>query len=267
MKTAIIIVNWNGRELTQQCLEGLALWEPSAQIYVVDNGSTDGSSDHIKCNFPSINLITSPTNLGFGGGNNLGIKRALEDGYDAVFLLNNDTIIDEPFLEIIESQCVSPSIGVIGPVVVDGYDPGTIQCRGGRVSLHFSSFPYLGQGEIFVKSNMISEVGYVLGAAMLVKKEVFEAIGMFDQEYFPAYVEEADLCYRAKLSGFGSYISHSARIRHIGGQSSGGSDSEFRRMMKNRFLFAVKHGNAFQFLTSSLVIALRVFIKKMSSGS
>lgn len=263
MKTAIIIVNWNGRELTQQCLEGLSLWEPNVPIYLVDNGSTDGSVDHLTRLFPSTILIRSSTNLGFGGGNNLGIEKALEDGYDAVFLLNNDTIIDEPFLEIIESQCKNPSIGIIGPVVVDGHDSEATQCRGGAISLNLSSFPYLGQGEVFTKSNMVSEVGYVLGAAMLIKKEVIENIGMFDQEFFPAYVEEADLCHRAKLSGFRSYISHSVRIRHIGGQSSGGSDSEFRRMMKNRFLFAVKHASPFQFVLSSFVICMRVLIKKI----
>ena len=263
MKTAIIIVNWNGRELTQQCLAGLSKFEPNASIYLVDNGSTDGSADYLKTLFPSVTLIRSSTNLGFGGGNNLGIERALKDGYDAVFLLNNDTIIDEPFLEIIESKCMDPSIGIIGPVVVNGDDPKTTQCRGGTVSINFSTFPYIGQGEVFAKSDIISEVGYVLGAAMLIKKEVIKKIGMFDQEFFPAYVEEADLCYRAKLLGYRSVISHSARIRHIGGQSSGGSDSEFRRMMKNRFLFSLKHANPFQFILSSLVIFIRVFIKKI----
>jgi GT2 family glycosyltransferase len=266
MKTAIIIVNWNGRELTQQCLEGLSLWEPNVAIYLVDNGSTDGSVAHLSSLFPSVIVIESSTNLGFGGGNNLGIEKALEDGFDAVFLLNNDTIIDEPFLEIIESQSDDPSIGIIGPVVVDGYGPETIQCRGGAISLSFSSFPYLGQGEVFAKTNIVSEVGYVLGAAMLIKKEVFDSIGMFDQEFFPAYVEEADLCYRARLRGFRSYISHSVRIRHIGGQSSGGSDSEFRRMMKNRFLFAIKHASAVQFVLSALVISARILIKKILVG-
>ncbi len=266
MKTAIIIVNWNGRELTRQCLEGLSKWEPSAAIYLVDNGSTDGSADYISQFFSSIKLIRSATNLGFGGGNNLGIEQAIDDGYDAVFLLNNDTIIDEPFLEVIESQCKDPSIGIIGPVVVDGHDPSHVQCRGGAISVNFSSFPYLGQGELFLKSNTISEVGYVLGAAMLIKKEVIDIVGLFDPEFFPAYVEEADLCYRAKLSGYRSYISHSARVRHIGGQSSGGSMSEFRRMMKNRFLFAIKHANAFQFSLSSFVICMRVLAKKIGIG-
>lgn len=263
MKTAIIIVNWNGRELTEQCIKGLSLHEPNASIYLVDNGSTDGSADYLEKLFPLVALIRSYTNLGFGGGNNLGIERALKDGYDAVFLLNNDTIIDEPFLEIIESQCVDPSIGIIGPVVVNGNDPKTTQCRGGSISINFSTFPYNGRGEVFTKSKIISEVDYVLGAAMLIKKEVIERVGMFDQEFFPAYVEEADLCYRAKLNGFRSFISHSARVRHIGGQSSGGSKTEFRRMMKNRFLFALKHGNTFQFALSSFVICLRILIKKI----
>ena len=95
----IILVNWNGYDLTQACLESLKeLQYSNFQTVLVDNGSIDGSGEKLKTEFPAITLLTSPENNGFTGGNNLGIQWALDHSYDQILLLNNDTLVEPDFL-------------------------------------------------------------------------------------------------------------------------------------------------------------------------
>lgn len=263
MKIGIVVLSWNSKGFIDDCLKGLLKFEKN-NIYVVDNNSEDGSGDYIAQAYPEVVLVRSIANLGFAAGNNVGIERVLRDGCEAVFLLNNDVIIDESFI----SGCVNilkndSSIGIIGPVIVEFDKPNIIQCAGGSISLWNLFFPYINRGKEYRREDRFEEVGYVLGAAMLIKKEVFDKIGVFDPEYYPAYVEEADFCYRAKLSGYKCAVYYGARIRHIGAKSSGGLVNSFRRMMVNRFLFAVKHLGPAYFFFASQIIIFRVIIKKM----
>lgn len=264
MKIGIVVLSWNSFDMLDVCLLGLKKHEQHP-VYVVDNGSVDGSPGKIQEKHPQVVLIRSPGNLGFAEGCNVGIRKALADGCDAIFLLNNDTIIDEPFADkcaaLLEADA---SIGVVGPVIVEGHEPDKIQCRGGRMTLWNLHFPFLGRGECYTKSERRDEVDWVLGAAMLIKREVFEAAGgLLDPEFYPAYVEEAELCYRARKAGYRSVITFGARVRHIGRQSAGGFRNAFRRMMCNRFLFGVKHLGVFRYAIASQVIVVRVIVEKL----
>ena len=264
MKVGIIVLSWNSKKFIDNCLGGLQKFEKS-KIYVVDNNSMDGSADYIALTYPEVVLIQSVANLGFAAGNNVGIERAINDGCEAVFLLNNDTIIDEPFI----SSCSkildeNPSFGVVGPVLVEADRPEIIQSAGGKISLWNLNFPYIGRGQKYQKSDCFKTVDYVVGAAMLIRKDVIEKNEGFDPEYYPAYVEEADFCYRASLLGYKNVVYYGSRVRHIGSQSSGGRKNAFRRMMVNRFLFAVKHLGFLNFISASLFIILRVLFKKLT---
>lgn len=263
MLVGIVILSWNSKDMIDVCLSGLLKYE-SSPVYVVDNGSEDGSPEFIEMSYPSVKLIRSPANLGFAAGNNLAIKQALLDGCNAVFLLNNDTIIDEEFLAPCV-QCLDndATVGVCGPVIVEGYQPDLIQCSGGRIHPWTLGFPYIRPGQHYERRNIIETVDYVLGAAILIRREVIEKTGGLDAEYFPAYVEEADLCYRAQSLGYKSVVTHAARVRHIGDSSSGSYDNSFRRYTSNRFLFGLKHLNPLKFLTAGLLLISKVFVKKI----
>ena len=264
MKTGVVVLSWNSCEMNDQCLAGLLKHE-SHPVYVVDNGSTDGSPEELAKNYPGVTLICSPGNLGFAEGCNVGIRRALADGCDAIFLLNNDTIIDEGFLDgCIETFNKDERIGIVGPVIVEGYEPDAVQCSGGKLSLWNLDFPFRGRGKTYKRSDSYEVVDWVLGAGMMIKKEVFEKSGgLLDPEFYPAYVEEAEFCYRAKKAGYKSAICHGVRIRHIGRQSSGGYKNAFRRMMANRFLFGIKHLGVVKFFTAGSYILLRVLLEKI----
>ncbi|MEY3643864.1 MAG: hypothetical protein RLZZ207_558, partial [Bacteroidota bacterium] len=118
-KVAIIIVNWNGYALTKACLESLKeLQYSNFKLILVDNGSVDGSGEKLKSEFPEIELLTSPDNIGFTGGNNLGIQWALDHSFDQVLLLNNDTLVEPDFLDPLVSFLEqNPDYGAVQPKI------------------------------------------------------------------------------------------------------------------------------------------------------
>jgi GT2 family glycosyltransferase len=264
MKIVCLFVTWNSSKLLEGSIGNLRTILPNQAIIVVDNGSVDQSPDNIQRRWPEIELHRLPTNTGFAGGNNYGVKAALQRGYDAIFLLNVDTIIDENFIapcvSILEKQ---PEVGIVGPVILEAFQDGVIQCAGGRIRSITLNFDFLDKGKKFIRRERLCDVGYVLGAAMLVRRTIFEQVGFFDEDYFPAYVEEADLCYRAKRAGYRSVVFHGCGIRHIGQQSSGGRLNAFNRWSKNKFYFAIKHSGSMAFLWGAMLVVFSVFYWKL----
>ena len=264
MKVGVVVLSWNSREFIEACLAGLRRHEPASPVYVVDNGSSDGSPDVLATAHPEVTLIKLPANLGFAGGSNVGVARALADGCEAVALMNNDTVIDEPFIDAcIRLLDEHPEIGIVGPVIVDAGDPTVVQCRGGRVGLWTLDFAYLGSGERYERRDRYDAVDYVLGAAMIVRREVLEATGGLDAEFFPAYVEEADLCFRAGRLGYRSAVYHGARVRHVGAKSGGTPEASFRRFTVNRLRFGLKHLSALRLLVATQAIAARAVAHRL----
>lgn len=263
MKTACLFVTWNSEPFLADSIGGILRFVAPEDIFVVDNGSTDNTVATLAREYPRVALIQLPVNTGFAGGNNVGMRAAIQNGYDAVYLLNIDTIIDEdsirPCLNVLESHS---DIGIVGPVVLEAYQDNVIQCEGGAIHPARASFPYRKPGATFHRQSGIVDVGYVLGAAMMIRREVIESIGYLDEDYFPAYVEEADFCFRARKAGFRSVIALDAAIRHIGEQSSGGRLKANNRIATHRFYFAIKHSGAAAFLAASIAIVSRALYWK-----
>jgi GT2 family glycosyltransferase len=263
MKIAYLFVTWNSESLLTDSIGRLAERVAPSDIIVVDNGSTDGSLETVRRSWPAVRSLSLPINTGFAAGNNYGMRAALAAGYEAVFLLNVDTIVTEDFVtpcrQILERH---RHIGIVGPTVLEAWDKEVIQCQGGRVRPWTLNFDYYAVGWPFARQDFHTPVGYVLGAAMLIRREVIESIGYLDEDYFPAYVEEADFCYRARLAGFGCVVHHGSAIKHIGAQSSGGRQKAFNRLSRQRFYFGVKFLGPFTFLFASALVVARVFYWK-----
>ncbi len=241
-KVFIIILNWNGAKDTIDCLKSLENIDyPDFEILVVDNGSTDDSVLKIKSQISNLKnkvvLIENKENLGFPAGNNVGIKYALEYGADYVLLLNNDTVVDGNFLK--EMVAVGESnalIGILGPKIYFYDDPKRIWFAGGSFNW-FRGSAHIGFGEIDSQNYQSEkEVGFITGCAMLVKKEVFaalgeprpagraalraslapserEKIGLLDERFF-LYYEDTDFCLKAKKAGFKCFFAPKAKIWH-----------------------------------------------------
>jgi GT2 family glycosyltransferase len=247
-KVTIIILNWNGKEDTIECLESLKhITYPNYEILLVDNGSTDGSVECFREQYPGMEIIETGDNLGFAEGNNVGIRRAMDEGADYVLLLNNDTVVDTEFLgELVYTAKTHTKAGIVGPKIYF-YNTNRIQSCGGIISL-YRGIVY-GQKKYQNDSNQFNEAintEFLSGCAMLIKIRVFEDVGFFDRSYF-AYYEDTDLCVRTKSTGYDLLCAQSSRIWHKGSQSSKVNRYGLYYGTRNVIKFEKKYANKFQF--------------------
>lgn len=255
-KVFIIILNWNNYKDTAECLESLAkIRYPNYEIILVDNGSSDGSADALEKEFPRVTLLRNPVNAGFAGGNNIGIKQALMSGADYVLLLNNDTTVSGDFLDVlIDFGQDHESVGILGPKVFCYGDPQQIWSMGGYFRRGKGSMNTIGHNRPdSARFQKAVEVDYVPGCAILIKKYVFEKIGLLDEDYF-FFAEESDFCLRAKKDGFQVFVVPASHIRHKTSQALGHTYSPvyvyFRS--RNRLLLVYKNFSLPYFLYSLL---------------
>ncbi len=245
-KVSIIILNWNGKRDTLECLDSVRRIDyPHFDIIVVDNGSTDDSVSAIRKAFPDVVLLETGKNLGFAGGNNAGIRYALKQGADYLFLLNNDTIVDQQILGCFMDASVR--IGqeaILGAKIYYHAEPDRIWYAGARWLEDISRFDHLGQGCIDDGKdfNTLSETDYVCGCALFVSARLLNRVGLLDEEFYLTF-EETDLCYRARKAGYKSYFVPKAKVWHKISVSFGGEGSALFHyfLMRNRLLWAKKN--------------------------
>lgn len=224
-KIAIVILNWNGLKDTIPCMESLsAIDYPDCDIILVDNGSTDGSAAILQERFPHVHHIVLPVNQGFAGGNNPGIAAALERGAEYVVLLNNDTVVAPDLLHrFIEGFNAEPRAGILGARIYLFDHRDTLDHLGGLWIKRKAHVQLVGfrEKETLPPSPSLLPLDYACGACMIIKRSVFEAIGLLEPRFF-LYWEENDFCLRAKRLGFLTFSCPTAKIWHKVAASSKG---------------------------------------------
>ncbi len=240
-RVTIVVLNWNGRDDTLACLASLRqLTYPAYQIVVVDNGSTDGSVEAIRAKYPDVPLVETGENLGYVGGNNVGLSWALERSADYVLLLNNDTEVTPDFLgELVRAAESVASVGIVGPTIYYFDRPQTIWSAGGAIDWMRGEPRMIGLDETDTGQFGCQPrpVDFVTGCALLVKPQVIQQIGMLDPRFF-AYYEEVEWCVRAAKAGFVIWHVPSAKIWHkISPEQRAASPQTHYYMTRNRLLF------------------------------
>ena len=258
-KVTIIILNWNGKEDTIECLESLKhITYPNYEILLVDNGSTDGSVECFRERYPGMEIIENGENLGFAEGNNVGIRKAMDEGADYVLLLNNDTVVDPEFLgELVTVGESDPKAGIVGPKIYF-YNSDRIQSCGGRINLYKGVVQGIKRYQRDLNhSTKVISTEFLSGCAMLIKKIVLEKVGLFDISYF-AYYEDTDLCIRTKSGGYDLVCVQSSMIWHKGSQSSKVNRFGLYYGTRNMIKFEKKYANSLQFIIFALYF---IFVK------
>ncbi|HUW24325.1 MAG TPA: glycosyltransferase family 2 protein [Patescibacteria group bacterium] len=261
VKLSIIILSWNTRELLNQCLKSLELG-PEVEVIVVDNGSTDGSAQAVKKEFPGVKLIINKENLGFSKGNNEGIKRAQGD---YIMLLNSDTLIKKGAIEkLINFLDEHSEIGIVGPKLLN--QDGSPQSNCGRfpnllVALVMLFAEHWG-ADNFVRCSPAKSglADWLMGAAFMARKEVFEKIGGLDEQLF-MYMEEVEWFYRSRKAGFLTYFFKEAEIIHLGrGSAKHGKKDPIINIYRGLLYFYRKHKNFPELFILRLMLKTKAFL-------
>jgi GT2 family glycosyltransferase len=278
-KVFITILNYNGNKDTYNCLNSLEELNTTGfelNVVVVDNASKEKFTEDKKYKF-DLKIIRSETNLGFSGGQNLGIKFALDNGADYVVILNNDVILNkELIVELLNTFETNKDCGIVSPKIYfakghefhkDRYQQNelgkVIWYAGGQIDWQNVIASHIGVDEVDKgQYQNVKEIDFASGCCEMIKREVFEKIGFFDDRYF-LYYEDNDLSQRAKKQGFKIYYQPKAMLWHINAGSAGGSGSGLQDyyITRNRLLFG------FGYATFRTKIALcRESLKNILTG-
>jgi GT2 family glycosyltransferase len=263
---SIVIVSWNTRELLAKCLESVldeirALYPLPVETLIVDNASKDGSAQMVRDRFPWASLIENRTNVGFAGGNNQAIPHS-KGRY--VLLLNPDTEVRPgAFRKLIQFMEAHREAGGAGPRLLNPDDtlqpscyPAPTLTRELWRLFHLDAIRHYGT---YCMSDWDPQenraVDTVQGACLILRSEVLDQIGLFDDEYF-IYSEEVDLCFRVRQAGWRLYWVPQALVVHYGGQSTQQVAAEmFLRLYQGKVIFFRKHYGRLATASYKLVLA------------
>jgi GT2 family glycosyltransferase len=259
-KISIVILNWNGLEDTIECLESLKkITYPNYEVIVVDNGSEGNDAQVLKERFGDcIHLIQNDRNCGFAGGNNIGMRYAVDNSQpDYILLLNNDTVVDPVFLdELVNVAEGDSSIGIAGAKIYFYDEPTRLQFVWGKMNLWTGEAvqtPQIiayrfGRKEIDKgQYDSAKAADWVTGCCFLIKRSVIESIGLLDEGYF-CYGEEVDYCFSARKAGYKTVYVPEAKVWHKLARSANRVTGFTRYYTaRNHFRFMKKHATRWQY--------------------
>ncbi|MBN1487905.1 MAG: glycosyltransferase family 2 protein, partial [Anaerolineae bacterium] len=198
MKASIIIVAWNGIDYLGPCLDSVLKQDTlDFEVIVVDNGSTDGSADFVAEHYPQVQLIRNSQNLGFAGGNNIGLRAA---SGAALVLLNQDTVVHENWLAALLTPLDDPTVGMVGCKML--YPDGRIQHAGAYIVDARGTPEHIGRYEDDAgQYDEPRDLECVTAAGVALRRSTLARVGPLDEGFYPAYFEDTDWCYRVREAG------------------------------------------------------------------
>jgi GT2 family glycosyltransferase len=250
----VIVPNFNGRSYLEECLDSLQGQSyDNYSLILVDNASSDGSAELARSSFPQVELVENTRNIGFAGGCNAGIRRALKGDTKYLVLVNSDTSADRDWLsELVAVAESDERIGICQSMIYMAGRPQVINTAGNES--HFLAFGYCGH-YLETDSGQFGEVHdipFASGSSMLARREVFEQIGLMDEDLF-LYQEDLDLCWRARLAGWRVVLAPRSKIYHH--YSFSRNDEKFYYLERNRLLVSLKN-----YSTRSLLVLAPAYL-------
>jgi len=259
-KVVVVILNWNGGDLTGRCLESLRQSDyANLQCVVIDNGSTDGSADGIARAFPGVEMIRNPTNLGFAEGCNQGMAWGLERGADYLLMLNNDTRVDPALVsKLVATAAEHQDRAATIPKIYWENDPSRLWFALGSVNLWTGVFLNLAYNRVDDgRFDCPREAQYASGCCILMPREIVQRVGGFDRSYF-AYVEDVDWSLRCRGAGFPLIFCPAAKLWHGVSTTGKKRPTRYRYLTTRNHLWTLRrHASTPQLLCALLLLPLR----------
>ena len=235
-KLAIIIVNWKQYELTIKCLSSVYKSKfKDFEIILVDNESNTEKLKNLLKNFKKIKVFQNDTNLGFGAANNIAINYAIQNNFEYLMLLNNDTEVDENFIHPLINKINNDNlIGAVQPLIMNYNNKSSVWSAGGYVSNFF------GYTSTNKNSNGNLKLDWITGCCMLLKTDLIKKVGLIDENFF-AYYEDVDWSLRIKDLGYSLNLVNTSLVYHYGSKSSENSSFEGSLSPKVHYLNFKNH--------------------------
>lgn len=252
---AVVILNWNNPEDTLECLRSVAALDyPIVHTIVVDNGSTDNSVTRIRAAHPNVEIVETGSNMGYTGGNNAGIDKALALGAAYVWLLNDDTTVAPDSLSmLVQAATAHPDAGFLGPLVRMREQPDHILSAGGVFGPSMKRYQRgLGEPDNRHYQELV-EVDFLSGCALLVSCAAINRIGLLDDQFF-SYGEDVEWCLRGKRAGFKILFVPQSLVWHPDTRLRDENSARVMYYMsRNHLLFLRKHHIGVNIMTRTLV--------------
>lgn len=261
-RLAVVVLTWNGREDTLACLASLrGQIRPGDEVIVCDNGSGDGTEAAVRAQHPWVRFVQNGSNLGFAGGNNAGLRLALDDGRRFVWMLNNDTVVPDGTLETLLAHAESaPDVAAFQPALLSHADPSRIDTLGLEPLRTFGARDVaMGRPAAEVPAAP-REVFGANGAGLLVRADALRRTGLLDEDLF-VMMEDADLAFRLRAAGGTVRLVPAARVLHKRGISGRPAADAARRrkfwLQRNTVAVALRYWPARWLLLFAPLLAWR----------
>ncbi|MFA6216194.1 MAG: glycosyltransferase family 2 protein [Candidatus Omnitrophota bacterium] len=271
-KVSIIILNWNGKVDTLECLESVFQIDYSNfQVILVDNGSTDGSLQAIRARFKDAVIIENKENKGFCVANNIGIQYALKYGTEYFLVLNNDTVVEPAIIHDLRNVLGERSqVSVVSPLIAYYDDRQKMQFSGTQIDWGNGDLCRQYEWEYIVSQKGLLEIDFASWCAIFFKREAIDRIGLLDEDFF-AYYEDVEWGVRGAKLGIKSFLYPKILVYHKGSRATGGvySASVYFYLFRNRFIFIKKHApllRKIQFSVTYVVDSVNKFQQLAASG-
>jgi len=212
-----VILNWNRKDYLLECIASVKDMDyPSDELIVVDNASTDGSADAVKEKYADVTIIENDKNYGAIGGKNIGLRYALKLEPEYIFMVDNDIVCSKDALsQLVAVLDKDKTAGMVGSMMYDHSKPDIILSAGGTIDYTQNVSRGRGDGEKDTgKFNKIEVVDYLWGGSLLVRKDVLERVGLFDEEFIGYWFEDTDLSVRVHKAGFKVLFNPHSKVWH-----------------------------------------------------
>jgi len=243
-KIAIVLVNYNGYADTFRAITSLSESSANVDIIIVDNASSNDDFSRFIKDFPKIIVLLNHENLGFAGGNNIGVKYALEHMYNYIILLNNDTIVDRNMIEILANAADENT--VTAPLMMLYDEPNIVWYGGGDINRKTGNAQHRYMGNVKPIKLQTVECSFISGCCMCIHHSVFKQIGLLDESYF-LYCEDTEFCLRLNQSDIKMLFVPDAVLWHKVSSSTGGDSSylSIYYMTRNRLKYIKNYPKEF----------------------
>lgn len=261
MDVTVVVVTWNGRHLLPRCLAGLSVQDVPSEVWVVDNGSTDGTAEWLRAEHPQVRLVRSERNLGFAGGNDLALREVTTP---YAVLLNNDAVPRPGWLRALLEPMADAQVAAVASKVLFAEPPGVLNSVGGGVDRHGYGYDRGFRAPDDGRLDAPADVFSAPGTAVALRTAALADVGLLDEDFF-LYYEDTDLCWRLRLACWRVVVQPSAVVEHLH-SATAVSESDLHRFhdARNRLLMLTKNATAglavreaLRFPLTTLSIALR----------